>query len=74
MDMIRSLREYMSNVAVYDPWADSEAVKCEYGLDILSEMPFERFDAAVFAVAHEQFKALEVNAKVIYRVKKESYC
>lgn len=69
VDIIRELGEYAIRITIYDPWANPTVVKREYGLDILTEMPVGTFDAAVFAVAHEQFKALKPNSKITYRVK-----
>ena len=56
VDVIRSLQEYEVNLTIHDPWANPEEVKHEYGLDVLTEMPKEKFDAVVVAVAHREFK------------------
>ena len=58
VDVIRSLKDYDTNVKVYDPWANPEEVKHEYGLDILKEMPKEKFDAVVLAVPHKEFEKI----------------
>ena len=77
IDIYRALQEYHTNITVYDPWANPEVVKREYGIDIvtvLSSLP--SFDAAIVAVAHRQFRNREVNFNtllnsnhVIYDVK-----
>ena len=59
VDVINSLKEYEANVSVYDPWANPQEVKHEYGLDILTEIPKEQFDAVVFAVVHKEFEKPE---------------
>ena len=59
VDVIGSLKEYEANVSVYDPWANPQEVKHEYGLSILSDLPEEQFDAVVFAVAHKEFEKAE---------------
>jgi UDP-N-acetyl-D-galactosamine dehydrogenase len=69
LDVIKELQAYDINVAVHDPWADTEEVKREYGLDILTETPAEPFDAAILAVAHEVFKGVKINSKFTYQVK-----
>jgi UDP-N-acetyl-D-galactosamine dehydrogenase len=69
VDVVKELRAYDTNVAIYDPWADPEEVKREYDLDILTAMPAETFDATILAVAHETFKGVKVNSKLIYCVK-----
>jgi UDP-N-acetyl-D-galactosamine dehydrogenase len=69
VDLIHCLKEYEANVTVYDPWANPEEVKYEYGLDILTEMPKGQFDAVVVAVGHKEFDNVLLKGKVIYRVK-----
>lgn len=61
VDIVRALQEYDLDVSIYDPWADPEAVRAEYGLELLTELPSgPRFDAAVMAVAHDVFQEMEV--------------
>lgn len=76
IDIYRALEEYNVDITVYDPWAKPEVVKKEYGIDIVSELPVEKFDAAIVAVAHKEFRRHEVNMDqllhdnhVIYDVK-----
>ena len=66
VDIYTSLEEYTKNVTVYDPWANKENVKREYDIDIVSELPAdEKFDAVILAVAHNQFKELDVKSLVV---------
>lgn len=60
IDIYKSLKEYNVNITVYDPWANPQEVKQEYGIDVINELPKEKYDAVVLAVAHEQFHSLEV--------------
>ena len=60
VDIYYTLHEYTSNITVYDPWANPEAVKHEYGIDIVSEMPAEKYDAVILGVAHNQFKDFDI--------------
>jgi len=74
VDVIRSLRDYETNVTVHDPWANPEEVKHEYGLDCLTELPAGKFDAVVLAVAHKEFEKTDFSCLlkdngVLYRVK-----
>jgi len=55
IDVIFALKEYETNITVYDPWANPEEVNHEYGLDISSKLPKGEFDAVVLAVAHKEF-------------------
>lgn len=66
VDIYTSLEEYTKNVTVYDPWANKENVKREYDVDIVSELPTgEKFDAVILAVAHNQFKELDIKSLVV---------
>ncbi len=63
IDVIRELQEFGCNVGVYDPWADPDEVRNEYGLE-LSPRPNDdqqaATDAVVLAVAHDRFRGLDV--------------
>ncbi len=59
-DLYYALCEYSLNVEVTDPHADPEAVKQEYGIT-LSQSDGELFDAIVIAVAHEAYKAFDLD-------------
>lgn len=61
VDIYHALQEYNVNVTVYDPWANPVAVKHEYGIDIVSELPNGKFDAAIVAVAHKEFRDNDVD-------------
>ena len=76
IDIYRALSEYNVDLTVYDPWASVKVVKEVYGIDIVNELPEEKFDAAIVAVAHRQFRRHEVDMDallnpihVIYDVK-----
>ena len=74
VDIYHTLKEYTNNITIYDPWANVEHVKCEYGIDICNKLPKEKFDALILGVAHQQFtdlnvKELIVEGGVIYDVK-----
>jgi len=76
IDIYRSLQEYNADITVFDPWASPARVKHEYGIDIVNELPKEKFAAAIIAVAHRQFREMEIDFNqllepnhVIYDVK-----
>ena len=74
VDIYHTLSEYTKNITVYDPWANPDQVRHEYGLDVVNELPSEKFDAVILAVAHEAFKGLDVrdlvsDSGVVYDVK-----
>ena len=64
VDVIRKLKEYDTNVVIYDPWANLEEVHHEYGLDIETKLPTAKFDAVVLAVTHKEFKCLDFSALI----------
>lgn len=74
VDIYHTLREYTSNITVYDPWANAEAVKREYNIDIINEAPSGKYDAVILGVAHKEFNNLNIKEfvkdnGVIYDVK-----
>lgn len=74
VDVIRSLKEYGPEVIIYDPLADPEEVKHEYGLSTVKKLPNEKFQAIVLTVAHKEFltedlDVLKAENAVVYDVK-----
>ena len=74
VDIFHTLQEYTSNVTVYDPWANVESVKHEYGIEIVSDLPKGKYDAVILAVAHKGFLNLDIKnlvkeVGVVYDVK-----
>ena len=74
VDVVKNLKEYGVNLTIFDPLANPSEVKHEYGLETISEMPQEKFDAVVLAVAHKQFldmnfDQLKAPNAVVYDVK-----
>lgn len=67
IDIYHALEEYNVNITVYDPWADPAIVKRAYGIDIVSELPKQKFDCAIVAVAHRQFRQQEVDMNSILK-------
>ena len=60
IDIYKALREYNVDITVYDPWANPDIVRKEYGIEVVNELPQMKFDAAVAAVAHQKFDGLDV--------------
>ncbi|KAA6348822.1 UDP-N-acetyl-D-glucosamine 6-dehydrogenase [termite gut metagenome] len=69
VDVVKALKEYDTNVTIYDPWVNPEEVKREYGLEILTEMPEGKFEAVVVAVVHKELENVKMDGKIIYCVK-----
>lgn len=61
VDIVKALQEYNLDITVYDPWANPETVKREYGLEVVNELPQgEKFDGCIAAVAHKVFEGLDL--------------
>lgn len=74
VDIYHTFKEYTNNIVVYDPWANKQRVKEEYGVDITDVIPSEKFDTVVLCVSHKQFLSIDVkglckDGGVIYDVK-----
>ena len=57
-ELVRELASFVETVEVYDPLADAEEARHEYGLTISNTLPGGRFDAVVLAVKHDAIVAL----------------
>ena len=57
-DVVTELRKQGARIEVYDPWASAAECRHEYGLVPVRELKPHRYDAAVVAVAHRQFREL----------------
>ena len=60
IDIYRALKEYNIDITVYDPWANPDIAKHEYGIDVTNTLPTVKYDAAIAAVAHKQFENLDI--------------
>lgn len=60
VDIYSTLSEYTSNITVFDPWADTEKVKKEYGIIVCESLPEnKKYDAIILAVSHKQFADID---------------
>lgn len=62
IDIVNALKEYNLNITIYDPWANPAIAKHEYGIEIINELPKEKFDSVIAAVAHKEFLELDVTS------------
>jgi UDP-N-acetyl-D-glucosamine/UDP-N-acetyl-D-galactosamine dehydrogenase len=73
IDIYNELLSFDMEVDVYDPWVNSEEVKHEYGIDILTIEPdMNQYSSVILAVAHKKFANLDLKTsvdRVIYDVK-----
>ena len=73
IDIINELKSYHIEPVVYDPWANIDEVKHEYNCDILNALPEGKFEAVILAVAHNEFRDINIRSLtengVVYDVK-----
>ena len=77
VDIVTELKEYHTHITVYDPWAETDEVKHEYGLETVKDfnkIVEKKYDAIILAVAHKEFSGLDLNTlrkpvSVLYDVK-----
>jgi UDP-N-acetyl-D-galactosamine dehydrogenase len=63
IDVISELKNYNLNVDVFDPWANAEEVKSEFGISLISkENKLKKtYDAIVLTVSHQEFLNININ-------------
>lgn len=73
-DVVDGLLDYGCKVVVYDPWVDWTKRRIPTGVTVIENLENDDYDAAILAVAHQQF--LELNLRsylnadgIIYDVK-----
>jgi len=74
VDVIYNLKEYGTEVTVFDPWASPSEVQHEYNIQTVKNRPQQKFDGIVLTVAHNEFINIDFNKHlnkngVIYDVK-----
>jgi len=76
VDVVTALKEYETNVTIFDPLAKPDAVRHVYSLEIQNELPENKYSAIILAVAHDEFKKIRIDslrgndASVVYDVKR----
>ena len=74
IDVVKNLQEYGTKTIIFDPWANPDEVKHEYGIETINKLPDGKFDAVVLTVAHQEFSELDLHKMlnengIIYDVK-----
>ena len=72
IDVIKELQEFGCNIDIYDPWANKEEVKREYNFKLQNNVETLKYDAIVLAVAHNEFKTLDLRSidnSVVFDIK-----
>jgi UDP-N-acetyl-D-glucosamine/UDP-N-acetyl-D-galactosamine dehydrogenase len=71
VDVVRELQSHGANVDIYDPWANPAECRHEYGLRTVRELKPGRYDVAIVAVAHRQFR--DLGARGVRRLCKKNH-
>lgn len=72
VDVYKELKEFGLRVDVHDPLANAYEVQKEYGIELIHELDFNNYEVVLLAVAHDDFKDLQINTtpnKVVYDLK-----
>ena len=66
-DIVKTLEEYGIKPTIVDPWADREAARKEYGVELTALEDVRDADCVILAVAHREFQKLGVDGlKTLY--------
>jgi len=60
VDLVEEFQSFNCHVDVYDPWIDKNEAKQEYGIVPIDKPESGKYDAIVLAVAHNEFKNMNV--------------
>jgi UDP-N-acetyl-D-glucosamine/UDP-N-acetyl-D-galactosamine dehydrogenase len=71
VDVVRELTSHGAKVDIYDPWASPAECRHEYGLKTVRDLKPGKYDVAVVAVAHRQFR--ELGARGVRRLCKKNH-
>lgn len=74
VDVVKQLQAYETQVDIFDPWANSDEVKHEYGITSFQKLPDKTYEAIVLCVAHQKFIDIDLEKlknpnAVVYDVK-----
>ncbi|EAQ65703.1 polysaccharide biosynthesis protein [Marinomonas sp. MED121] len=58
IDIVNELKDFNMSVDVYDSWADPSEVEREYGIKLVSELEYRKYDGVVLAVDHSELKEM----------------
>ncbi|ELY60626.1 nucleotide sugar dehydrogenase [Natronolimnohabitans innermongolicus] len=59
-NVVERLEEYDIDVTGFDPFADPEAVRDAFGIDVQEAVSFDGFDAVVVTTGHDEFERLDL--------------
>lgn len=65
IDIYEELIQFGLKVEVYDPYADKNQVKAQYGIELLQQLPLhskDKYQAIILAVAHKEFLTIDFDS------------
>ncbi len=60
VDIVAEFKEYGITCDVHESWVNPTEARHEYGIEVIGEPPQSSYDAIILAVAHRQFRDLDV--------------
>ena len=60
IDVFRELKSYNVNVDVYDPWANAEEVKNEFGITPIANITDKQYHSVILTVAHKEYLEIDL--------------
>jgi UDP-N-acetyl-D-galactosamine dehydrogenase len=65
IDIVKELNTYNITPVIFDPWANPEEVRLEYGVEVENTLPSLKFESAILAVSHNEFAGLNIRSLLI---------
>lgn len=59
-NVVEELEQFDIEVVGHDPHADDDAVREEFGIEMVEEVTFEGYDGIVLATAHDEYRSLDL--------------
>ena len=61
VDIYKELSQFCAKVDVYDPWVDRSEAQNSLGITLVSDLAMSHYDAVIVAVAHDEFRAMNID-------------
>src|SRR5690606_33678383 len=71
VDVVRALEDYGVKVSIYDPWANPEEVKHEYGIDCCADLAEAKVNGSTITKEQKNEKTKKYDAIVLGVAHKE---
>ena len=68
IDVYEELKSFNVNVDVYDPWANAEEVKDEFGITLTTNITEKHYHSVILTVAHNDYLDLDLRSFLVDEV------